>query len=216
MAVTGGAGRRQIAIEEGARDLALRDPVIASMVETHGYPDLGRGRPRLGHFAALARAISYQQLAGRAASAIHGRFVALVGRRPTPAAVMAVSEEQMRGVGLSSAKVASIRDLAVKVLDGTVRLDQVSRLDDEAVVARLTRVRGIGEWTAQMFLMFQMGRLDVWPTGDFGVRNGWARLYGLAEMPSARDLAPLGDPYRPYRSLVAWYCWRAADTVTLD
>ena len=205
-----------MAVEEGAWELARRDPVLASMVDVHGPPDFARGRPRRGNFAALARAICYQQLAGRAASAIHGRFVDLVGTRPSPASVLAVTEEDLRGAGLSAAKTASIRDLAIKALDGTVRLGRMSRLDDEAVVARLTQVRGIGEWTAQMFLMFQLGRLDVWPIGDFGVRNGWARLYGLEEMPTARELAPLGDPHRPYRSLVAWYCWRAVDTATPD
>ncbi len=203
-------------MEEGARELARRDPVLAAMVDAHGTPDFTRGRPRRGHFAALARAVCFQQLAGRAATVIHGRFVSVVGGRPTPEAVLFVTEEELRGAGLSGAKAASIRDLAVKALDGTVRLDRVSRLADEAVVAQLTQVRGIGEWTAQMFLMFQLGRLDVWPTGDLGVRNGWARLHGLPEMPSARELTPLGDPHRPYRSLVAWYCWRAVDTVTPD
>ncbi len=184
------------------------------MVEAHGFPDLTRGRRTPSHFAALARAVCFQQLAGRAASAIHSRFVDLVGGRPTPEAVLAVSEDDLRGAGLSGAKAASIRDLAEKSIDGTVRLSRVSRLGDEAVVEELTRVRGIGEWTAQMFLMFQLGRLDVWPAGDLGVRNGWTRLYGLGETPSARDLVPLGDPHRPYRSLVAWYCWRAVDTIT--
>lgn len=202
------------AIECGARELARRDPVIASMVDAHDYPDLTRGRRTQSHFAALARSICFQQLAGRAASVIHARFVGLVGGRPTPEAVLAVSESDLRSAGLSGAKAASIRDLAEKSIDGSVRLRRVSRLTDDAVVEELTQVRGIGEWTAQMFLMFQLGRLDVWPAGDLGVRNGWTRLYRLGEAPSARDLAPLGDPHRPYRSLVAWYCWRAVDTIT--
>jgi len=201
-------------VDEGARELARRDPVLAAMLELCGLPEIGRRRPRVAHFAALARAICYQQLAGRAASAIHGRFVELVGGRLTAEAVMAVPEDELRGAGLSAAKAASIRDLAKRTLDGTLRLDRISRLDDDEVVARLTQVRGIGEWTAQMFLMFQLGRLDVWPAGDYGVRNGWASLFGLDEVPAARELAALGEPYRPYRSLVAWYCWRAVDTAT--
>ena len=184
------------------------------MVEAHGAPDLTRGHRGRSHFAALARSVCYQQLAGRAAQVIHGRFVALLGGRPTPEAVLSLTPDEMRSAGLSGAKVASIRDLAEKVIEGAVRLDFVSRLGDDEVVAQLVSVRGIGEWTAQMFLMFQLGRLDVWPVGDLGVRNGWARMYGLAEPPSPRELAPLGDPHRPYRSLVAWYCWRAVDTPT--
>ena len=201
-------------LEEGAREIALRDRVLAKMVEAHGPPDFAGGRPRRGHFAALARSVCYQQLAGRAATAIHGRFTALFDGRPTAEKVLALPEEELRGAGLSGSKAASIRDLAEKSLDGTVRLARVSRLSDDELVAQLTKVRGIGEWTAQMFMMFQLGRLDVWPTGDYGVRNGWARLYGLDEMPTARELAPLADPHRPYRSLVAWYCWRAVDTIT--
>ena len=127
-------------------------------------------------------------------------------------ALIALSDESLRAVGLSARKAASLRDLATNVLDGTVVLSPrgLSRQSDDEVIARLSTVRGIGPWTAQMFLMFQLRRQDVWPTGDFGVRHG----YGLAwnvPMPSARELEPLGDPYRPYRSVVAWYCWRAVE-----
>src|SRR5207253_2792452 len=158
--------------------------------------------------------ICYQQLAGRAAAAIHGRFEALFDGPPTPDAVLALPFETLRSVGLSTAKATSIRDLSEKVEAGLVALDRVARLPDDEVVRELVLVRGIGEWTAHMFLMFQMGRLDVWPIGDFGVRSGYARLYGLDPMPTAKQLELLGDPFRPYRSLVAWWCWRAADTVT--
>ena len=158
--------------------------------------------------------ICYQQLAGRAAAAIHGRFEALFDGPPTPEAVLALPFETLRGVGLSNAKATSIRDLATKVEEGQVELDRVARLSDDKVVSELVLVRGIGEWTAHMFLMFQLGRLDIWPVLDFGVRSGFARMYGLAEMPTPKPLVALGDPFRPYRSLVAWWCWRAADTVT--
>lgn len=164
------------------------------------------------HFAALVRSIVYQQLAGRAAAAIHGRLIDALGGAVDPAVLLSLSEEQMRTAGLSANKAASLRDLATKVLDGSVVLDSkaIAKETDEEFIRRLSMVRGIGEWTAQMFLMFQVRRLDVWPTGDLGVRRG----YGLAwavPMPSPKQLAALGEPFRPYRSVVAWYCWRACE-----
>jgi DNA-3-methyladenine glycosylase II len=200
---------------EASQALAERDPVMRSMLERIGPADFRRGRPRGGHFAELARAINYQQLAGRAAAAIHGRFVALFdGDAPTPEAVLALPIDKLRGAGLSANKAASIRDLAEKVVDGSVQLDRISRLPDDEIVRELTLVRGIGPWTAEMFLMFQLGRLDVWPVGDYGIRKGYALLYGLADPPPPSELAPLGDRFRPYRSIAAWCCWRAAETVT--
>jgi DNA-3-methyladenine glycosylase II len=204
------------AVADAAAELARRDRVLKRMLRDHGVPDLHRRRPRRPHFAELARMICYQQLAGRAAAAIHGRFEALFDGPPTPDAVLALPFEQLRGAGLSNAKATSIRDLAEKVHAGLVELDRVARLSDEKVVSELTLVRGIGVWTAHMFLMFQMGRLDVWPTLDFGVRSGFARMFAFDPMPTPKQLEALGDPFRPYRSLVAWYCWRAADTVTPD
>jgi DNA-3-methyladenine glycosylase II len=129
-----------------------------------------------------------------------------------PEALLALTDGQLRTVGLSAAKVRSLRDLAAKVLDGTVVLSPrgLSRQSDDEIVERLSTIRGIGRWSAEMFLMFQLRRLDVWPVGDHGVRRG----YGLAwkiPTPSARELQPLGDPYRPYRTVVAWYCWRASE-----
>ena len=201
-------------VEASAR-LADLDPVMATMLERIGPCDLRRGRPRLPHFAELARAITYQQLAGRAAAAIHGRFAALFdGEAPSPEAVLAMPVEKLRGAGLSASKASSIRDLAQKVVDGSVQLDRVARLPDDEVVRELTLVRGIGPWTAEMFLIFQLGRLDVWPVDDFGVRKGYARLYGLGDLPLARELEQVGERFRPYRSVAAWYCWRGASTVT--
>lgn len=193
-----------------ARILAERDPVIARFLAEVGAPRWRR--PLATHFAALVRSIVYQQLAGAAAAAIHGRLLSALGEGGGPEELLALSDERLREVGLSSNKAASLRDLAAKVLDGTVVLDPrgLAREGDEEVVARLSSVRGIGKWTAEMFLMFQLRRLDVWPTGDLGVRRG----YGLAwavPMPSARELEPLGDPFRPYRSVAAWYCWRAVE-----
>jgi 3-methyladenine DNA glycosylase/8-oxoguanine DNA glycosylase len=199
---------------EGANALAKRDRVLRGALKSYGVPDLRRGRPRRTHFAELTRMICYQQLAGRAAAAIYGRFDALFDGPPTPDSVLALTMDELRSVGLSGSKAASIVDLAEKVDVGLVLLDKMSRLPDDEVARELTLVRGIGEWTAHMFLMFQLGRLDVWPVGDFGVRSGYARLYGIDPMPTAKQLEPLGDPSRPYRSLVAWWCWRAVDTVT--
>jgi DNA-3-methyladenine glycosylase II len=203
------------AFAEGADELARRDRRLRAVIRAVGPPDLRRGRPRREHFAELARAILYQQLAGSAARAITARFDALFeDGRPTPEAVLARRVTTLRKVGLSAAKAASIRDLAVKSLDGTVELDRMARLSDDKVVAELTQVRGIGRWTAEMFLIFQLGRIDVWPVDDYGVRKGYTRIYDLGEMPTAKELDGCGEAFRPYRSVAAWYCWRAADTVT--
>lgn len=193
-----------------ARELADRDAVIAKLVAEVGLPRL---RPPLEtHFAALVRAIVYQQLAGAAAAAIHGRLVATLGGAAEPAAMLSLPDEAMRAAGLSANKTASLRDLAAKVLDGTVVLSPrgLAREPDDEVVARLASVRGIGRWTAEMFLIFQLRRLDVWPTGDLGVRRGYGLAWGVP-MPAPRVLEPLGEPFRPYRSVAAWYCWRAAE-----
>jgi len=191
--------------------LSAADPALAAAIATFGPCTLVRGRAPGGAFGALARSICFQQLAGAAASAIHGRFASLYDGRPTPAAVAATPDDVMRRVGLSAAKVASIKDLAAKSLDGTVRLEGWGRMDDDEIVDRLIQVRGIGPWTAQMFLIFQLNRPDVWPTGDLGVRVGYGRMHGLAEAPTPAALAAAGEIYRPYRSVAAWYCWRVMD-----
>jgi DNA-3-methyladenine glycosylase II len=191
-----------------ARELAGRDPVIARLVEQCGLPRLPRVRE--SYFAALVRAIVYQQLAGAAAAAIHGRLVAALEDDIEAQVLIGLSDETLRSVGLSANKAASLRDLASKVLDGSVALTPrvLSRETDEEVGARLMTVRGIGPWTIDMFLMFQLRRLDVWPTGDLGVRRGYALAWHVPT-PTARELDPLGGPYRPYRSVLAWYCWQA-------
>ena len=196
-----------------SEELATRDPVIAWLVDTVGPCAIGAGRPRRSHFAELARMVCYQQLAGAAARTIHGRFEALFTGAPTPEAVLALSDEALRSAGLSAAKAASIRDLALRVELGEVTLARLGRAADDDVVATLVTVRGIGRWTAEMFLMFQLRRLDVWPVDDLGVRKGYARIAGLDALPSARELEPLGERFRPYRSVAAWYCWRAVDVV---
>jgi len=190
--------------------LAERDPVLHRLVAEAGPPKVRP--PAETHFEALVRAVVYQQLAGPAAAAIHGRLIAALGDEVTPKRLLSLPAGTLRSVGLSANKAASLTDLAAKVLDGTVVLDRAGlrRESDAEVVARLSAVRGIGKWTAEMFLMFQLRRLDVWPTGDLGVRKGFGLAWGIPT-PTAKQLEPLGDPYRPYRSVVAWYCWRAAE-----
>ena len=190
-----------------AREVADRDAALARVVDIVGPPKL-RGRNPDGHFGALVRAITFQQLAGAAASTIHGRFRALIDGPLTPEAVLALPEDAMRGAGLSGNKTASIRDLAAKVLNGTVVVSNATRLSDDEIVERLVQVRGIGRWTAEMYLMFELRRLDVWPVDDLGVRQGYGLIWEQPA-PSAKELAPLGDRFRPYRSVVAWYCWQA-------
>src|SRR5215467_7938549 len=195
---------------EAAQQLAERDPVMARLLADAGPPSIPASRET--HLGTLVRAITFQQLAGPAARSIHGRLLDALGGEVTPERILALPDEALRGAGLSAAKAASLRDLSAKVLDGTVMLEprRLARLSDAEIVTQLSGVRGIGRWTAEMFLIFQLRRLDVWPTGDLGVRRG----YGLAwdvPTPTPKQLEALGEPYHPYRSIVAWYCWRASE-----
>jgi 3-methyladenine DNA glycosylase/8-oxoguanine DNA glycosylase len=199
--------QRQLGVEW----LGTCDPVVADLIERHGLPPLRPRVPSPRRFDALARSILYQQLAGKAAAAIHARFAAALGGTATAESVLAAPPGLLTSCGLSRAKAAAICDLAEHVVDGRVSLDRIGRLPDEVVIEQLVQVRGIGRWTAEMFLLGTLGRLDVWPSGDFGVRVGFAYAWKLPDVPSPQDLGALGDPFRPYRSLVAWYCWRAAD-----
>jgi len=163
-------------------------------------------------FAALVRSIMYQQLAGAAAATIHGRFLKLFDRPLEPSAVLALPEGAMRSAGVSGPKAAAIQDLAHKVANGSVPLHDVDELPDQDLVDRLVQVRGIGRWTAEMFLIFQLRRPDVWPVDDYGVRKGWALVHELKGLLTPRAMEPEGERFRPYRSIAAWYCWRAIDT----
>jgi DNA-3-methyladenine glycosylase II len=164
-------------------------------------------------FEALARNIVFQQLNGTAAAAIHARLLSLFdGRRLRPQDILEASDEALRGAGLSRNKVEAIRDLATKSLDGTVpTLARLKRMRDEEIIERLTQVRGIGRWTAEMLLMFRLGRPDVLPVGDYGVRKGFQLVYGMDEMPAPKELARYGERWRPYRTVASWYMWRALD-----
>ena len=191
--------------------IARVDPAFAPLIRTVGPFDPRPPDP--DPFSSLVRSIVFQQLAGSAARAIHGRFLALYDGQPTPAAILRTPVEDLRAAGLSMNKASSILDLALKTADGTLALDHVEDLGDAEIVQRLSTVRGIGRWTAEMFLLFQLRRPDVWPVDDLGVRKGYARVHGLAAAPTPKALEALGEVYRPFRSAAAWYCWRAVDTV---
>ena len=199
-------------VAKAERSLAKLDPVLKRLIDQAGPCSIGGPSRNGSAFAELVRSITFQQLAGRAAATIHGRLVVAVGGRVTPAAILATPVEAMRAAGMSGAKAASVIDLAMAFTDGRVKTRRLSSLPDDELVAELSSVRGIGRWTAEMFLMFHLGRLDVWPTGDLGVRNGYARAWGLAEPPKPKELELLGDRFRPHRSIVAWYCWRALES----
>ena len=196
--------------------LAAADPVMARLVAavgSYGLVPKAADAP----FRHLARAITYQQLNGVAAGTIFRRLITLFHPDdpeafPTPAQLLAMPEARLRAAGYSGSKVAALKDLAAKALDGTVPdTATLLPLDDDAIVARLTAVRGIGRWTVEMMLMFQLGRPDVLPIDDFGVRNGFRLAYGLRAMPAPRALAAFGARWAPQRSAAAWYLWRACD-----
>lgn len=196
---------------QAARHLS-KDPVMRGLIRAAGPCELKvrRGSP----YEALLSAIAHQQLTGKVAATILGRFRALYdgGRYPTPEELLATQDDQLRGVGFSRAKTAALKDIAVRTLDGTIPPRRsLARLPDERVIERLVQVRGVGRWTVEMFLMFTLGRPDVLPVDDYGVRSGFRIAYGLAEPPRPRELAEFGLRWAPYRSTAAWYLWRAVD-----
>ncbi|MBI3071143.1 MAG: DNA-3-methyladenine glycosylase 2 family protein [Deltaproteobacteria bacterium] len=164
-------------------------------------------------FEALAEAIVYQQLTGKAAATIFGRVKAVAGgKRLRPDAVLAATDEALRGAGLSRAKLAALRDLADKTKTGVVpSFAALKRLGDDAIVERLTSIRGVGRWTVEMLLIFRLGRPDVLPTADYGIRKGFARTFGLSDLPAPRDVAARGERWRPHRTVACWYLWRSLE-----
>ena len=165
-------------------------------------------------FDALAESIAYQQLNGKAAASIWKRVRALYPQRKwlEPEQLLATPDETLRAAGLSRAKVAAIKDLAAKTIDGTVPSGRaLLRMSDDEIIARLTQVRGIGRWTVEMLLLFDLGRPDVWPVDDYGVRKGFAKTFRRRKLPTPKQLLRIGEKWRPYRSVAAWYFWRALD-----
>jgi len=199
--------------------LRRRDPVLGAAMRTlpryPGFPDTP-ARRRESHFESLARAIVYQQLHGKAAATIFGRACALTPgpRFPRPAEWLAQDPDATRACGLSRNKAAALQDLAERAVDGRLGLGAAARLSDDDLIERLTEVRGIGVWSAQMFLMFKLGRLDVLPIGDLGVQEGLRRLDRLVERPTPRELEARGAAWRPLASVAAWYMWRMTEVET--
>ncbi|PYK14040.1 MAG: DNA-3-methyladenine glycosylase 2 family protein [Verrucomicrobia bacterium] len=170
-------------------------------------------------FDALAESIAYQQLSGKAAATIFGRVRALYPKRKwlDPEQLLATPDETLRAAGLSRAKTAALKDLAAKTIDGTVPAGRaLIRMTDDEIIARLTAVRGIGRWTVEMLLLFDLGRPDVWPVDDYGVRKGFAKTFGRRKLPTPKQLMKFGEKWRPYRSAAAWYFWRALDAPNVE
>jgi len=192
--------------------LRAADPALCRVID-----EVGRFELRVGvvgdELAALARSIIYQQLSGRAAAAIVERFVGLFGneRFPTAGEILAAKEAKLRAAGLSRQKIAALRDLARKVQLGHLRLEKMAALDDAELERRLCEVRGIGRWTAHMFLLFHMGRPDVWPVDDYAIRKAVKRMHRRRELPDKRTMDRVGERYRPFRSVASWYLWRSLD-----
>ncbi|MEX2195467.1 MAG: DNA-3-methyladenine glycosylase [Thermoleophilaceae bacterium] len=190
------------------------DPVLGALIDAGGPlapEERRRGRPD-DAYGALLRSIVGQQLSTKAARTIYTRVCALFGDCvPAPAELLAADPDDLRGAGLSRAKVAYLRDLAEHVLDGRLELDRMDELDDEAIVAELTAIKGLGRWTAEMFLMFHLGRPDVLPVGDLGIRRAVERAYGLAGLPAPAELERIAEPWRPQRTLACLYLWRSLD-----
>lgn len=195
------------------RHISAIDPRIATLIARSRRYNIAPSlsvRP----FDALAKSIAYQQLSGKAATTIWGRVRALYPKKKylDPKLVLATPDEKLRAAGLSRAKVAALKDLAVKTIDGVVPSARVlARMTDEEIIERLIAVRGIGRWTVEMLLLFDLGRPDVWPVHDYGVRKGFAKIFGKRKLPTPKQLLKLGKKFQPYRSVVAWYCWRALD-----
>jgi DNA-3-methyladenine glycosylase II len=192
------------------RVLARRDPVIRDLMRRYGECGLAKAQ-RTDPFRALLHAIIAQQLSTKAAATIEARFAALFDGRPTAAAIAAMPDERLRVVGISPQKLGYIRDLCARTLDGSLSLEALDTLPDEEVIVALTNVKGIGRWTAEMFLMFRLHRPDVLPVGDLGIVKAVQRAYKLRLAPPPVRLTRLGENWRPYRSVACWYLWASLD-----
>lgn len=195
------------------RHISATDPRLAALIARSRRYDIAPSLP-IRPFDALAESIAFQQLSGKAAATIFGRVRALYPRRKylDPEKILATPSETFRAAGLSRNKIAALKDLAAKTVDGTVPSSRaIVRMSDEEIIARLITVRGIGRWTVEMLLLFDLGRPDVWPVDDYGVRKGFAKTFGRRKLPTPKELMKFGEKWRPYRSVAAWYFWRALD-----
>jgi len=191
-------------------DLATRDARIAKVIGAHPLCTIGRNPKPVSQFEALVESVISQQLAVKAAETIYGRVKGLAQGRVVPARIADIPEKDMREAGVSGAKFKTIQGLADAALTKRIKINQLHKVDsDDEIFEQLTGLWGIGPWTVDMFMMFQLGRLDIWPTGDLGVRRGYEKIYRLGEEITPAALEKKGEKFRPYRSVVAWYCWRA-------
>ncbi len=189
-----------------------KDPVLAAIIRRHGPCGLGAARDHFDHFQMLVRAIVFQQLSTKAATTIHGRLAAMMPEsHPTAPALAALTDDQLRAAGISRQKAGYLRDLCTQVACGAVALEALDAMSDDDVIESLTRVKGIGRWTAEMFLIFRLLRPDVLPVGDLGIITAVKKAYGLRKPPTPDRLRKLGEPWRPYRSVACWYLWRSLD-----
>lgn len=187
------------------------DSKFIPIIEASPLCPIGREQTERSHFESLVESVISQQLAIRAADTIHARLVALAGGKITPARIAKLEEDELRSAGLSGAKAKTIQGLSTAALTRQVDINKLHLLDDELVSSQLNSLWGIGPWTVDMFMMFQLGRLDTWPTGDLGVRRGWEKIHRLKEQIEPKKLYVRGEKFRPHRSVVAWYCWRAVE-----
>jgi len=204
----------RFSLDDAYKHLRRVDPVLAGLIDRAGPFE---PRPRPDAYASLMRTILFQQLAGAAALAIQRRFFALYSdedRPPTPEELLATTDEQLRAAGVSRQKAGYMRDLALHIVDGRLNFAELDSLPDDEVLQRITSVKGLGEWSAHMFLMWHMGRPDILPTGDLGLRNGMRLLYGLPATPIPAEAKAIGAPWAPFRSVGSWYMWRVAETIT--
>jgi DNA-3-methyladenine glycosylase II len=199
--------------EHAHQHLSATDPRMAALIARSRRYEI-KPSVAIRPFDALAESIAYQQLSGKAAATIFGRVRALFPKRKwlDPEQLLATPDDTLRGAGLSRAKTAALKDLAAKTIDGTVPSGRaLLRMSDDEIIARLTQVRGIGRWTVEMLLLFDLGRPDVWPVDDYGVRKGFTKTFGRRKLPTPKQLVKIGEKWRPYRSVAAWYFWRALD-----
>ena len=200
------------AMREVIADLSSKDRRLAAIIAAHPLCTVGRNPKPISHFEALVESVISQQLAVKAAETIHARVVKIAGGKISPKKLLTISQSQMREAGVSGAKFKTIQGLADATQSKRIKVDELHEIDsDEEIFSQLTSLWGIGPWTVDMFMMFQLGRLDIWPTGDLGVRRGFEKIFKLSQEITPKELDRKGEKFKPYRSVVAWYCWRALE-----
>lgn len=193
-----------------AAEIAARDKKLARIIAAHPLCTIGRGEKPVTHFESLVESVISQQLAVKAAETIYLRVKKLAEGKVTPARIASITEREMREAGVSGAKFRTIHGIASAALTKEIKINSLHTVkNDQEIFNQLTSLWGVGPWTVDMFMIFQLGRLDIWPTGDLGVRRGWEKIYALADEITPKELEAKGEKFRPYRSVVAWYCWRA-------